>query len=200
MAYHEFTFARLKQAFGVSVDESTDLFSDLAEIPVPPLLAAILDRQAPLALNLNTEKAKSELLVAPVLLEIKFALRDRISFFSGVEFTIDAAAGLNGRCDFLLARSPGQLDVNAPVCVVVEAKNENIIAGIPQAIAEMVAARLVNERAGAPIDPIYGVVTSGTQWRFLKLTGDVAHVDAVEYPIQSPGRIYAILTLMALGE
>ncbi len=56
--------------------------------------------------------------------------------------------------------------------MLVEAKNENMIAGIPQAIAEMIAARRFNEAAGTPIDPIYGVVTTGLLWRFLKLEGD----------------------------
>ena len=98
-----------------------------------------------------------ESLIVPVLLELNFARNDRISFFSGIEFTIDPAAGLSGRRDFLLARNPGQLDLNSPVCVVVEAKNEEVLAGIPQALPEMVAARQCNEQAGPPIDPIVGV-------------------------------------------
>ncbi len=199
MAYNDFTLKKLRQQFGLRIEEVTSLFADVTELEVPPLLAALLDRQTPLALNLNTEKAKSELLVAPVLLELKFSQYDRISFFSGIEFTVDPVAGLNGRCDFLLARSPQQLDLIAPVCVLVEAKNEDMIAGIPQAIAEMVAARRFNEQAGTPIEPIYGAVTTGLQWRFLKLDGDTAHVDAVEYPIQSAGKIFGILTAIALG-
>lgn len=200
MAYNDFTLHKLRQQFGLNIREVASLFAGIAEVEPPPLLAALLDRQTPLALKLNTEKAKSELLIAPVLLELKFGLKDRISFFSGIDFPVDPAAGLTGRCDFLLARDPSQLDLNAPVCVVVEAKNENIIAGIPQAIAEMVAARRFNEQAGAPIDPIYGVVTTGLDWRFLKLQGDAASVEDVEYPIQFAGKIFGILTAMALGE
>ena len=78
--------------------------------------------------------------------------------------------------------------------------NENMIAGIPQAIAEMLGARRFNDQAGTPIDPLYGVVTTGLLWRFLKLEGDRALVDTVEYPIQSPAKIFGILTSMALGE
>ena len=119
--------------------------------------------------------------------------------FSGLDFPVDPASGLTGRCDFLLARNPQQLDLVAPVCVLVEAKNENMIAGIPRAIAAMVAARRFNEAAGTPIDPTCGVVTTGLLWRFLKLEGNTAAVDAVEYPIQSPRRIFGILTRIALG-
>ena len=200
MAYNNFTLPELRQRFGVSNQQTTNLFDAVAQVEIPPVLARNLERQIPLAFNLNTEKAKSELIIAPILLELKFQLHQRIGFFSGVEFTIDQNQGLNGRCDFLIARDPDQLQIVAPVCMLVEAKNENIIGGIPQAIAEMVAARKYNEQTGTPIDPIYGAVTTGLNWRFLKLSADVAHIDVLDYPIAAIGRIYAILQLMALGE
>ena len=200
MAYNDFTLAKLTERFGLIIDETKSLFGDVAEIDLPPTLTGLLQRYIPLALNLNTEKAKSELIIAPVLIELKLHNERRISLFSGFDFPVDPASGLNGRCDFLLARSPRQLALVAPVCVLVEAKNENVIAGIPQAIAEMIAARRYNEEAGTQISPIYGAVTTGLSWRFLKLEGETAFVDAVEYPIQSPRRIFGILTLMALGE
>lgn len=199
MAYNDFSLGKLRQQFGLTIRESS-LFTAVAEADLPPHLATSLERYVPLALNLNTEKAKSELIIAPMLLELKLRYSDRLSLFSGLDFPIDPALGLAGRCDFLVARSPHQLDLIAPVCVLVEAKNENMIAGIPQAIAEMVAARRFNEQAGTPIDPIFGVVTTGLLWRFLKLQGDRALVDTAEYPIQIPAKIFGILTVMALGE
>ena len=66
------------------------------------------------------------------------------------------------------------------------------MAGIPQCLAEMVAARRHNEKAGKAAGPIYGVVTTGTLWRFMELGGDKARVDSVEYPIQSPRKIFGI--------
>jgi hypothetical protein len=199
MAYSDFTVAELKRRFGLAIDESRDLFSGVPESDLPPELARALARYLPLALNLSTEKARSELVIAPVLVEFKLLHRDRISLFSGVDFTVDEKEGLKGRCDYILARSPEQLALTAPVCVLVEAKNENIVGGIPQCLAEMVAARRFNEAAGTPQDAIYGVVTTGVLWRFLKLEGTVAGVDSVEYPIQSPRKIFGILTEMALG-
>ncbi len=199
MAYSDFTIKQLTQRFGLTIRESANLFATIAEADLPPHLATSLERYVPLALNLNTEKAKSELVIAPILLELKLRYPDRLSLFSGLDFPVDPASGLTGRCDFLLARNPQQLDLVAPVCVLVEAKNENMIAGIPQAIAAMIAARRFNEAAGTPIDPIYGVVTTGLLWRFLKLEGNTASVDAVEYPIQTPRRIFGILTNIALG-
>jgi hypothetical protein len=198
MAYSDFTLAELKQRFHLVIDESTNLFADVPEADLPPTLADTLSRYLPLALNLNTEKARSELIIAPVLAEFKLLHRDRLSLFLGVEFNVDAAAGLSGRCDYILARSPEQLALTAPLCVVVEAKNENIVAGIPQCLAEMIAAQEFNRRQQAAQGPVYGAVTTGVLWRFSRLEGTRAAVDVVEYPIQAPRKIYGILTALAL--
>jgi hypothetical protein len=124
--------------------------------------------------------------------------KDKISLFSGIDFTVDEASGLKGRSDFILGRSPEQLTLEVPVCVLVEAKNKNIIGGIPQCLAEMVAALEFNKWGG--VSPtIYGIVTTGALWRFLQLDGKQAVVDAREYPIQAPRNIFAILTRFVLG-
>jgi hypothetical protein len=199
MAYSDFTLAELKRIFELTVDESTNLFADTPEADLPNVLVHTLARYLPLAVNLNTEKARSELVIAPVLIEFKLLHRDRISVFSGIEFTVDEAAGLKGRCDYILARGPEQLSLVAPVCVLVEAKNENIVGGIPQCLAEVVAARKFNAQQKRPDATVHGVVTTGMLWRFLKLDGTKASVDVVEYPIQSARKIFGILTAIALG-
>jgi hypothetical protein len=199
MAYSDFTIAELNQRFQLEIDEPSDLFAAVAEVDLPPTLSETLDRYRPLAVNANTDKARSELMIAPVLVEFKLLHRDRLSLFSGIEFTVDEADGLKGRCDYILARSPTQLTLVAPVCMLVEAKNENIMAGIPQCLAEMVAAQRYNEKAGKPAGTIYGVVTTGPLWRFLELDGTKARVDSVEYPIRSPRKIFGILTATLLG-
>ena len=89
--------------------------------------------------------------------------------------------------------------MTAPACVLVEAMNENIIAGIPQCLAEMVAAQRFNRREGIEVSRVYGAVTSGFLWRFLTLEGTRAGVDDVEYPIQQPEKLFGILTHIALG-
>ncbi|MGH9802328.1 MAG: hypothetical protein ACRD82_18340, partial [Blastocatellia bacterium] len=126
--------------------------------------------------------------------------RDRISLFSGLEFNVDESLGLRGRCDYILSESPEQLVLTAPVCVLVEAKNENIIAGIPQCLAEMIAALKFNEANGIAPMPIYGAVTTGMSWRFLKLDDLQANVDCVEYSIQSPKKIFGILKYIAIHD
>ena len=200
MAYSDFTIPQLKQKFDIAIDEETNLFGDVSAIELPATLTDILRRYLPLALNLNTEKARSEFIIAPLLAEFKLLHRDQLSLFSGIEFNVDEASGLKGRCDYILARSPEQLTLIAPICVLVEAKNENIIAGIPQCLAEMIAAQRFNSVNGIhPVSAVYGIITTGSIWRFLRLEETAATVDSVEYAIQSPGKIFAILQQITLG-
>lgn len=198
MAYSDFTLPALKQKFQLLLDEETDLFGTVAEVELPATLADLLRRYLPLAINLNTEKARSELIIAPVLTEFKLLYREQVSLFSGYEFNVDETAGLKGRCDYILARNPEQLALTAPVCVLVEAKNENIIGGIPQCLAEMIAAQRFNAIGGISVTPIYGIVTTGFLWRFLRLTDHHAQIDSVEYAIQTPRKIFGILRHITL--
>lgn len=198
MAYSDFTVDDLIHRLGLEIVEGSDLFQSVPPVELPSSLKAILSRNLPLASILSTEKARSEFLIAPMMIELKFAYEDRIGLFSGVEFNVDEASGLKGRCDFLVTRNPRQIAITAPVCVLVEAKNENIIARVPQCLAEMVAAQRFNARAES-ISPVYGVVSTGSLWRFLKLDGSVAAIDNVEYPIQMPEKIFGILTAIALN-
>jgi hypothetical protein len=92
-----------------------------------------------------------------------------VSLFSGIDFSVDPGQGLNGVWDFIVSRFPEQLFVSAPVLIIVEAKNENIPGGLAQCIVAMIAAQLFNDREGSVVAAVYGVVTTGTNWRFLKL-------------------------------
>ena len=131
--------------------------------------------------------------MAPILGELVKRLDYGIFVFSGKDFNVDNDRGLTGYCDFLVSRSPESISIQAPVCTIVEAKKEDINGGIAQCIAEMVAAQIFNERKGAAIDRIYGVVTSGMAWRFLILEGTVARIDRLEYYVSQVDKILGIL-------
>jgi len=77
---------------------------------------------------------------------------------------------------------------------MVEAKNDKITGGIPQCIAEMIAARIFNEQKHQDIEIIYGAVTTGSLWRFLKLVNNTAYVDIIEYLLQQLDKILGIFT------
>ena len=181
MAYSEFDLAAVVAKLGVTVADLPDLFAGAAPAPLSPPVAGLLQLYLPLAIANGTEKARSELLIAPVLADAREQLGRRVSLFSGWDFVVDKAKGLNGVCDYLLCRSPQQEFITTPVAVVVEAKNENIKGGLGQCAAEMVAARLFNEPAGVGGEPVAGCVTTGTVWRFLRLTGSDLLIDQKEY-------------------
>jgi activator of 2-hydroxyglutaryl-CoA dehydratase len=83
--------------------------------------------------------------------------------------------------------------------MLVEAKKEDILAGLGQCVAEMVAAQIFNEREGNEISVIYGTVTSGTNWKFLKLEGQVIEIDLNEYYLSDVNKILGILASAVRG-
>ncbi|NCJ07163.1 hypothetical protein GS597_11735 [Synechococcales cyanobacterium C] len=129
----------------------------------------------------------------PVLTEVRRYLQGKISLFSGVDFNVDLENGLNGTCDFILTRSSEQFFITKPVVTIIEAKRENIPSGLGQCIATMIAAQRFNEQEGEPIDTLYGAVTTGTDWKFLKLIQKMAYIDSSNYFISEVDKILGIL-------
>jgi hypothetical protein len=196
MAYGDFSLEALKEQFGLTTDEQDGYFARTPPAPVSEKLRQHLDEYVSLAVAIGTEKARSELIIAPVLLEVRKGFGHRISFFSGVEFNPDPDRGLRGVCDFVFSLSPEQLTIEAPVVTIVEAKNENLRQGINQCIAEMVAAQVFNRARGRELKSIFGAVTTGTVWMFLRLTGTAVCVDLGEYHISQVEQIVGILLAM----
>lgn len=196
MAYSDFTtLTKVREAFGLTIEESIDLFTDIPEVLPSSYLQTTLNENVFLATAINTEKARSELIIAPVLLEVRRILNFQIGFFSGSEFNVDLQAGLSGYCDYILTASKESYEIRTPVVTLAEAKNESIKSGLGQCIAEMVAAQLFNQRNGEAIKSIYGAVTTGTDWKFLKLTDKTIWIDKRDYFINEVSQILGILTM-----
>ncbi|MGI2902204.1 hypothetical protein [Tolypothrix sp. VBCCA 56010] len=135
------------------------------------------------------------MIIAPILLELKRLYPEKVSLFSGKDFTVDIEKGLNGFCDFLLGRSPEQLIITSPVIPVVSAKNENIEAGLGQCMAEMIASLIFNQQKGKQVTQILGAVTTGSSWKFMQLKETTIEVDLNEYFLNEVGKILGILSL-----
>src|SRR5437870_1879640 len=99
MAYNDFTLIGLRQQFGLQIEEEGDLFGRVAPVRISDLLRQSLQEYVPLALDISTEKARSEFIIAPVLAEVRRQLDHGVSLFSGVEFNVDIERGLRGVCD-----------------------------------------------------------------------------------------------------
>ncbi|WP_040892174.1 hypothetical protein [Zavarzinella formosa] len=196
MAYSEFSLRDTLDRFGLALIDTPDLFGDVPERQPSDLLTAILKEFLPLALAINTEKARSELVIAPLFAGLRKQLDHRFSIFSGIDFSVDATRGLAGYCDFILSRSPEQQFLESPVAVIAEAKNDNLKAGLGQCVAAMVAARLFNSNEGSPELPVFGAVTSGSLWRFMKLGQAEVRLDQREYHIRELPKLVGILSHM----
>ena len=195
MSYSQFTTLEMIESnFDIKIADKVGIFDQIPESEYSDFLGQTLQDNIALALAINTEKARSELIVTPILVELRKHFNYQISFFSGKEFNIDPEKGLNGFCDFLISRSPEQLLIKTPVVALVEAKNDNLQNGLPQCMAEMIAARIFNERNNNNnIAAIYGVVTTGTNWKFLRLINQTIEVDLNDYFIDKISKIIGIL-------
>ncbi len=193
MPYSDFTLRGVLDHFHLTLTDVPDLFADVSEVEPSEFLQSLLREFLPLALAINTEKARSEFVIAPVLADLRRQMNHRISVFSGIEFNVDPGEGLAGYCDFILSASPAQQYLRSPVVTIVEAKNENLKGGLGQCIASTVAAERFNQREGSPRPVLYGAVTTGSLWRFLQLQGLVVSLDEQEYHIRQPAKLIGIL-------
>lgn len=193
MSYSEFTLARIKKEFQITVIEKAGLFDNLPTENCSAYLAETLAYNVPLAISNNTEKARSELIISPILIEAR-KHQEQFNFFSGTKFDVDESKGLNGFCDFIVSSSEERLYITAPVFMLVEAKNENINGGFGQCIAEMVAAQIFNNQENNSIKTIWGAVTSGTNWQFLKLENNAVEIDLSQYYLHDIEKILGFLT------
>lgn len=197
MCYREFTsIIKVKQAFGLTTVEGPRFLPQISAIDPSATLTDFLANSLPVAVATGSEKARSEMIITPVLLEVRKILQQNISLFSGEDFTVDYESGLNGICDYLISRSPEMLEIEAPAVAVVEAKKADLKTGIGQCVAEMVAMQKFNEAKGKPISVIYGGVSNGTQWRFLKLEEKIVSIDLNDYALPPVDEILGMLVWM----
>ena len=196
MAYRNWTLDMVREAFHLEELDFQGIFADIEPVEPSADLAKALTKKTPLAFAIGTEKAKSELIVADVLVELREHFKQRISLFSGIDFTVEPANDLNGVCDFLISLSPRQFSLEAPVIVLVEAKDDNLEMGLGQCVAEMVAAQRFNAEKGNDIPRVYGATTTGILWLFLKLEGQQLHIDMNAYQISQCDKVLGILASM----
>ena len=191
MAYNNFTLELAKDRFDLKL--TNNRFCELLPISEPQSeFLTIFDESFSLAEVAKSEKAKSELLVSPILVQARRLVDRQVQLFSGEEFNVDQDKGLNGLCDFLFSKSENQFTIDAPVLMLVEAKRGEIESGLGQCVAEMVAAQNYNQLKNRSIPVIYGCVTSGILWQFLKLEGNDVTIDPTNYLVTPVQKILGI--------
>ncbi len=196
MAYSQFTMAQLQEEYHLEFTEEAALFAAATPAVIPDWLRDRLRKQTVVALRSGSEKARSELIIMPLLLEVYEQMQERVNLFSGVKFDVDEQRGLSGVCDFLFSLSPLHREIHAPVLAIVEAKKEDINMGIPQCFAELVAAQIFNAAEERNIATLYGIVTTGEIWKFLRLQGTAATIDTDNYFLNEQEKIVGVVLSM----
>ena len=178
MAYSDFTqVSQLEDKFGIQ-QKLTRIFDVI--MPLEPSILLKNELQESFSLPLLTEKAKSELLIAPIFKELRRHNHFTISFYSGYLFDVQPENGLTGYCDYLFTTETQSIDIKAPVFCIVEAKNRSVEEGIAQAGASMIAAKIFNDRKQRPTEAIFGCVTTAYEWIFMKFNDNILEIDITQ--------------------
>jgi len=192
MSFREFTYPDVCDQLGLKLREA-DLYQATAPLALPPaFIVRLLDNAALASAGLHG-KGTLRVHYRTDPPGIATPTRKEFELFSGVEFNVDSARGLNGVCDFLLTKSGLQTIVRSPLVAIAEAKNDTLRAGFGQGIASMFAAQLFNQQHGTPVAVIHGVVTTGSIWKFLRLKDDELTIDLPEYFLDISKRSRGIL-------
>jgi hypothetical protein len=196
MGYGEFTLDDLMAHFDLSVVQRP-LFAQVPPVEPSRWLRDTLDKGR--AIAFYSEKSRSEFIVAPVLLTCHEIVHAECCVYSGIRPDVDSDRGLEGECDFVVAKTPPTPALRAPLLIVVQAKKNDIEEGLGQCAAQMIAARLFNESHKEALDRIHGCVTTGETWQFLRLEGRELVVDSDRYYISQISTILGILLRIIRG-
>ena len=174
----------LETIFGVNIVKGSFIPS-IEAVLVPSWLQHIIEtRRASLA-TMRSEKSISEALIAPILMAVEDNHKDKITLFSGEPLATDELSGI---CDFIITKDTTAFDPKGGYFVLVESKKQDLLSGVPQCVAEMYAAQILNGND----DTVYGCVSIGVEWLFIKLEGKIATIDPTIFTITEVDKILGV--------
>ena len=168
--YSSFSFSGVKKQFGLKSIKGV-IFDNLQPIEPSTWLVDALEMASQMAIT--SEKSRSEWVVGPIMMAIKNANKDKMNILSGENMSVSKDISLTGECDFIFVKDPYTFIVESLIFCLVEAEKHDLIGGLGQCSAQMVGARMLNEQDGINYPVIYGCVTTGSDWQFLKLENNL---------------------------
>ncbi len=199
MAYNKFTLEKFIEEFKLKTAFWDNPTEGVKPSPPSAWLTETLKESRPLGRSSATEKARSEFIVAPILLELRRIADHRINIFSGKTFDVAPLLGLKGACDFIITRNPDAFILREPIVAVVEAKKGDLDEGIGQCAAEMFAAQLFNQQRNESMPMAYGAVTTGETWKFLKLDDQTLFIQPDFIALDNLDKILGLLLKISLS-
>ncbi len=178
------TTLELSREFGINI-EGGEFLPEVEATPAPFWLNHIIESRRGNLKIMRNEKAISEGLIAPILMAVQEIHKDKISVYSGEPLV---TAELSGICDFLITRDPKAFDPKGGYFILVEAKKNDLLSGIPQCVAEMYAAQILNGND----DTVYGCVSTGLEWLFIKLENKTATTHLNVFTISEVDKILGV--------
>ena len=195
MAYSDFTLSDLQTQFGIR-NQVVDLFDDSSIQPLKLSDFLIQQLQEAEELPIKSEKARSELIISPILLELRRINNKFFTIYSGDVLVADRTRGLVGECDFILAKETGSFSINMPIITIVEAKKQDIELGINQCAAQLYGAKIFNEKSETILPKIYGCVTTADNWKFMSVENNLIIIDNTTYYKSEIGKVLSIFQEM----
>ena len=180
MAYKEFTLLDLQQKFKIQ-NKVTHLFKSDEIKPISPSEILVRQLEEAAELPIKSEKARSELIITPILLELRRRNNKFFTIYSGDYLVADKTKNLTGECDFILAKETGSFSINVPIIMVVEAKRQDMEMGINQCAAQLYGAQVFNKQSNTEQKRIYGCVTTADDWKFMMMEGQMVQIDHSTY-------------------
>lgn len=186
MAYDEFSLEEIQERFGLE-NRVVRLFDTLAPIAPGDLWQQFFSSTR--RLPIRREKYRGEALVLPVLLDLYQRNAQYFTIYSGESLKVDDQ--LNGTCDFLLARDVGSYNLQCPLIPIVQAAENDLDLGVSPCAARMIGVNAFNEKKGVALEAIYGCVTTGEKWLFMKLEGAL-YIDSHIYYLKEINQLLAV--------
>ncbi|MDM8560166.1 hypothetical protein [Candidatus Parabeggiatoa sp. HSG14] len=193
MPYNSFTLKTVEKIFQVQ-ETVQNLFPTVKNLEISEWLQQTLEKGA--CLPLKSKKARSEMIITPILLEMMEKNQRTFTIFSGETLDVDADKGLNGECDFIISKAIKTYTIKAPIFALVEAKQNIVENNMGQCAAQMMGARIFNQSENQPIETIFGCVTNGEVWQFLKLENQTILIDAKKYFLDNLAQILGVLQVI----
>lgn len=178
MAYSDFTLTDLQTKFGIR-HQRERLYFDAPTIIASEQLLNELEEST--YMPIKSEKARCEWIVVPILKELRRQNNKRFTVHSGDILDADKERGLYGECDFILSKDTKSFEISSPIFQIVEAKRNDLEEGIRQCSAQLLGAKIFNEKKGVVVNDIYGCATTGDDWIFIKLVDNQIFIDIKKY-------------------
>lgn len=192
MAYSNFTKSDLTKQFGVKIKDAA-LFDSTIIKHIEPSSWLIETLTRLQKIGFATEKERSERLVTPVLAELHQNNEWSFKIYSGQIMNADDSAGLNGECDFLLSYGDVSDILEIPIFTITEAKKQDIGLGIIQCSAQLIGAKIFNEKEGFDSPLLFGCSTTGVDWRFIRYENKTIFWDQITYTLRNLPELLGVL-------